>query len=161
MPEKGDKERVKSLEKALNLLILLSRQTEDISLDALSREADISNTTCFRLLQTMKRMNFVEQCPHSKKYKLGPRNISIGMAALSKKNVRDLALPYMNRLRTETKESVNLSPIWPTSALTACGFLPSTQRIRTTIMIRRIISLSIPDWVPKMKCENWWMPLIN
>jgi len=100
---------VRSLEKALNLLILLSRQSEDISLEALSREADINKTTCFRLLQTMKSLNFVEQSPYSKKYKLGPRNISIGTAALNRQSVRDLALPYMNRLRAETDESVNLS----------------------------------------------------
>jgi IclR family transcriptional regulator, pca regulon regulatory protein len=109
LPKSGDKERVKSLEKALNLLILLSRQTEDISLEDLSRAADISKTTCFRLLQTMKDQNFVEQSPDSKKYRLGPRNISIGAAALSKQSVRDLALPYMDRLRAETDESINLS----------------------------------------------------
>lgn len=109
MLEKVDKERVKSLEKALNLLILLSRQAEEMSLDELSREADISKTSCFRLLQTMRRQNFVEQSPHSKKYKLGRRNISIGAAALSKQSVRALALPYMNRLRAETEETVNLA----------------------------------------------------
>lgn len=109
MPKKGDKERVKSLEKALNLLIILSRQSEDISLDLLSREAGISKTSCFRLLQTMKGLNFVAQSPRSKQYRLGPRNISIGAAALNRQSVRDLALPHMNRLRSETDETINLS----------------------------------------------------
>ena len=75
-----DKERVKSLEKGLRLLVLLSRQDLPLSLDEITRLSGLKKTVCFRLLQTMKELNFVEQDPGTKNYRLGRQNISIGAA---------------------------------------------------------------------------------
>ena len=102
-------ERIKSLEKALNLLLLLSRQDSPISLDNLRRLAGLSRTTCFRLLQTMQSLNFVERDPYSKGYRIGARSISIGAAALRNLSFRSVALPFMQDLRKETEETVILA----------------------------------------------------
>jgi IclR family KDG regulon transcriptional repressor len=107
--DKDEKDRVKSLEKALNLLILLSKNPSAMSLDDLTHGSGLKKTSCFRLLQTMKNLNFVEQDPGSKNYYLGSRNISIGAAALNGLSLRRTALPYMQRLQEETDETVNLA----------------------------------------------------
>jgi len=109
MAELKDKDRVKSLEKGLTLLIVLSQQDQDLLLDDLTRLAGLSRTSCFRLLQSMKALNFVEQDPHSKRYRLGARNISIGAAALNNLSLRQISLPFMKKLRQETDETINLS----------------------------------------------------
>jgi len=106
--ERDEKDRVKSLEKALNLLIVLSKSKSAMSLDDLTSEAGLKKTSCFRLLQTMKKLNFIEQEPGSKNYYLGRRNISIGAAALNGLSLRRTALPFMRELQRETKETVNL-----------------------------------------------------
>lgn len=103
------KNRIRSLEKGLELLILLSRHDGEMSLEALSREAGFSKPTCFRLLQTMRRLNFVTQSTETKGYQLGPRNIAIGTAALDRQSVRSIAVPYMRRIRKQTGETVNLT----------------------------------------------------
>ncbi len=109
MTDRNDeKDRIKSLEKALNLLILLSRSKSSLSLDELTKQSELKKTSCFRLLQTLRKLNFVEQDPGSKDYYLGSRNISIGAAALNSLSLRRTALPYMQRLQRETKETVNL-----------------------------------------------------
>ena len=100
---------IRALEKGLELLIFLSRQDKEVSLERLSKKAGFSKTTCFRLLQTMRRLNFVTQSAETKCYQLGPRNISIGTAALDRQSVRSIAVPYMRRIRAQTNETVNLT----------------------------------------------------
>lgn len=107
--ESKDKNRIRALEKGLELLILLSRHDTERSLDQISKDAGYSKPTCFRLLQTMRRLNFVTQSVETKCYQLGPRNISIGTAALDRQSVRSIAVPYMRRIRAQTKETVNLT----------------------------------------------------
>ncbi|MEW6265842.1 MAG: IclR family transcriptional regulator [Thermodesulfobacteriota bacterium] len=106
---KDEKDRVKSLEKALGLLILLGDSSSSLSLDQLTQQAGLKKTSCFRLLRTMMRLGFVEQEAETKNYHLGSRNISIGAAALNSLSLRRTALPYMRELRKETGETVNLA----------------------------------------------------
>ena len=100
--------RVKSLVKGLQLLIILSKQVHALSLDELTIQSGLSKSSCFRLLKTLTDLNFVEKDFRSKRYRLGPRNISLGTAALSRMSLRDLAWPYMQALRDKTGETVNL-----------------------------------------------------
>jgi len=102
-------DRVKGLEKGLRLLVLLSQQNRALSLEEITGSIGYSRTACFRLLQTMKSLGFVEQDLVSKGYRLGARNISVGAAALSNLNLRQIARPFMESLRQETDETVNLS----------------------------------------------------
>jgi len=114
-PKKRD--RIRSLEKGLELLIVLSQHDTDLSLERLSQESGFSKTSCFRLLQTMRRLNFITQSRETKGYQLGPRNISIGTAALDRHSVRSLAVPYMRRIRAQTNETVNLTILDGTEVL--------------------------------------------
>ena len=104
-----DKQKSKTLAKGLNLLILLSRQENPVSLDELTQMSGLSKTVCFRLLATLKDYNFVEQDFQTKQYRLGAQNISIGAAALNSISLRRTALPFMEQLREQTNETVNLS----------------------------------------------------
>ncbi len=106
---RSDNDRVKSLEKGLQLLLLLSGQASALSLDKITQASGLNKTTCFRLLKTMQDFGFVEQEPDSKMYRLGPKNISLGAAAMQGISLRRLALPYMQKLKDSTQETVNLS----------------------------------------------------
>ena len=107
--ERSDHDRVKALEKALNLLLLLGRQKSAISLDLITEASRLNKTTCFRLLKTLQDFGFVEQEPGSKNYRLGAQLISLGAAAMQGISLRRLALPYMQKLKDLTQETVNLS----------------------------------------------------
>jgi DNA-binding IclR family transcriptional regulator len=104
-----DREQSKTLAKGLLLLVLLSRKKKALSLEELTKVAGLSKTVCFRLLNTLKEMHFVEQESQSKKYRLGVQNISIGAVALESLNLRQIALPFMQKLREVCNETVNLS----------------------------------------------------
>lgn len=104
-----DKEQSKTLAKGLNLLVLLSRNEAAMSLDELTNLSGLSKTVCFRLLATLKEMNFVEQNAQTKRYRLGAQNISIGAAALNNLSLRQVAMPFMEKLREVSNETVNMS----------------------------------------------------
>lgn len=105
----SEKEQAKTLAKGLSLLVLLSRQETALSLDELTSLSGMSKTVCYRLLSTLKEMNFVEQGSQTKRYRLGAQNISIGAAALSSLSLRHVALPFMEHLREKSNETVNLA----------------------------------------------------
>jgi len=105
----ANKELSKTLAKGLQLLVLLSRQKSAVSLEELTSMAGLSKTVCFRLLNTLKETHFVEQDDQSKQYRLGVQNISIGTAALDGLNLRHIALPFMQKIREQSNETVNLS----------------------------------------------------
>jgi DNA-binding IclR family transcriptional regulator len=107
--ERFDHDRVKSLEKGLNLLLLLGQQKNAMSLDLITQASKLNKTTCFRLLKTLQNLGFVEQEPGSKNYRLGSQVISLGAAATKGLPLRSLALPYMQKLKDLTQETVNLS----------------------------------------------------
>ncbi len=127
----SDNDRVKSLEKGLNLLILLSREKNGVSLDELTKSSGLNKTTCFRLLKTLHLFGFVEQEPDSKYYRLGPRNISLGAAARNTISLRELALPYMRKLKDLTQETINISVLDGTEIVFVerleAGHIVSTQ----------------------------------
>jgi len=106
---RSEKNHIKSLEKGLRLLLLLAQNDEGSSLSELKRQAGLSKTTCFRLLQTLRSLNFVDLDDISKRYRLGGQNISLGAAALRQIGLRRVALPFMKKLQEATNETVSLA----------------------------------------------------
>jgi len=104
------KDYIKSLEKAMNLIALLSKQGSPLKLEDLVKLSRVKKTSCFRMLQTLTRLGFVAQDPDTKGYFIGPGMISIGVSALeTSRGVRELALPFMKDIREKTGTTVNLA----------------------------------------------------
>jgi IclR family KDG regulon transcriptional repressor len=105
----AEKDKVKTVAKAIQLCEGLSRHKGPVSLKDLIEESGLHKTTTHRLLQTLHELNLVVQDPRTKKYRLGPRFISLGLSALRNFDLHQEALPLMKALRDETGETVNLS----------------------------------------------------
>lgn len=105
----SDKEYSKTLAKGLQLLVVLSQQKSSKNLEELTALSGMSKTVCFRLLNTLKQMHFVDQGSQNKRYRLGVQNVSLGAVALDGLNVRQIALPFMQKLQRQCNETVNLS----------------------------------------------------
>jgi len=104
-----DRDHVKSLEKGLALVCLLSRHGAPLKLENLVKLSGMKKTSCFRILQTLARLDFVAQDPETRGYTIGPAMVSIGLSALaSRRGVREQALPYMKEIREKTGATVNL-----------------------------------------------------
>ena len=104
-----DKDYIKSLEKAENLICLLSQHGSPLNLENLVKISGVKKTSCFRILQTLTRLGFVAKDPDTNAYFIGPKIISIGLSAVDRTGVHELALPFMKELREKTETTVNLA----------------------------------------------------
>jgi len=105
----NNQDYIKSLEKAVNIICLLSQHGSPIKLENVVTMSGAKKTSCFRILQTLIRSGFVSKDQETKGYFIGPRMISIGLSALDSRGVRELALPFMKDLREKTGTTVNLA----------------------------------------------------
>jgi DNA-binding IclR family transcriptional regulator len=102
-----DRDYIQSIDRCFAILDHLSSADSPITLEDLTKRTGYNKTTCFRFLKTMRRLGLVEQ--EKKSYHLGPTIVALGMKALKGLNLRQAALPVMQKLREETEETVNLS----------------------------------------------------
>jgi IclR family pca regulon transcriptional regulator len=102
-----DRDYIQSIERCFTILDHLSSSDSPVTLEDLTQKSGYNKTTCFRFLKTMRKLGLVEQV--KKSYHLGPKMVSLGLNALKGLNLRQAALPVMQKLREETEETVNLS----------------------------------------------------
>jgi len=106
--ENSKQSSVRALEKALSILEHLSRIGEDIDLATLTQQLDMPKTTLLRLLNTLKKHNFVQQDERSRRYRLGWALIYLGQAANKVFNIVEFIHPYLEKLSRRSGETVNL-----------------------------------------------------
>jgi IclR family transcriptional regulator, pca regulon regulatory protein len=104
-----DRDYIKSLEKGLNIISLLSQHGSPLKLEDLVRISGLRKTSCFRILQTLTRSGFILKDKETCGYFIGPKMISIGLTTLERTGIRELALPFMKEIRQKTGATVNLA----------------------------------------------------
>jgi DNA-binding IclR family transcriptional regulator len=106
--EHSKQNSVRALEKALTVLEHLSRIEGDIDLATLTQQLDMPKTTLLRLLNTLKKHNFVQQDERSRRYRLGWALIYLGQAANRVFNIVEFIHPYLEKLSRQSGETANL-----------------------------------------------------
>lgn len=91
----------------MKLLDVLSYYHDPVSLKQLALETDLHPSTAHRILGSMAASGFVER-GEGGTYQLGIRLLELGNLVKSRINIRDSAMPLMQRLHRELGESVNL-----------------------------------------------------
>jgi DNA-binding IclR family transcriptional regulator len=97
-----------SLARALQLLQAL--ESGPRSLDELAAVAEVHKTTVLRLLRTLEADRFVVHDTQHR-YQLGSRVFELANAALSQRDVRQVARPELERLNRETSQTVHLATL--------------------------------------------------
>jgi len=104
-----DRDYIKSIEKGLNIISLLSQHGSPLKLEELVKISGVRKTSCFRILQTLTRAGFALKDKDTGGYFIGPKMIAIGLTALESRGIRQLALPFMKEIRKATGATVNLA----------------------------------------------------
>lgn len=102
---------LKTVEKALRVFMCFSSQRqESLGTTQLADLLDTNKSTMSRILRTLKKAEFLEQDPYSRRYRLGPAMAKMARAvnrSLSGK-VTSFAVPYVNELRDKIGETAQL-----------------------------------------------------
>ena len=104
----NERYRIRSVERALSILQLFAAEKGELSASEISRKLGLPQSTAFRLLVTLAASGFVEQNPENDRYRLGVGCLALGSTFLANSDLRQRSIPYLERLRDETGETVHL-----------------------------------------------------
>jgi IclR family acetate operon transcriptional repressor len=98
-----------AVERATRVLDALADAGRDVGTNELARTTGINASTVSRLLATLHAGGYVEHVADTGRYRLGPRLLRLGAAALARVDVRAVARPWLDRLVELTGETATLS----------------------------------------------------
>ena len=100
---------IRSLERGLSILSILSESSSPLSLTELSQQLVLSISTLQRLTYTLQQSEYLNRDEKTKKFSFGPKVLSIGFSVIRDFDLARLANPYLEKLSRSIGESVNLS----------------------------------------------------
>ncbi|MFN2446684.1 MAG: IclR family transcriptional regulator [Vicinamibacterales bacterium] len=98
---------ISSVDNALRLLLMFRRQRLIRVTDA-AATLDVGRSTAHRLLAALQHHGFVEQDTDTRAYRAGPSLAELGLAIVREDGVGTHLRPYMERLRDELNETIQL-----------------------------------------------------
>ncbi len=102
-----NKSPIQVIDRMMKLLDVLSYYHEPVSLKQLAHETGLHPSTAHRILAAMSSSGFVERGAPGY-YGLGIRLLELGNLVKSRINIRDSAMPEMEKLHQAIGESVNM-----------------------------------------------------
>lgn len=102
-------EAVKSADRVLRILELLTDRPEGLTLTEIRVHLDLPKSSTHSLLATMTSRGFLSQDPRTRAYRVGIRLWQAGQSYPAVSDLERLALPYMETLRDQLKETVQLA----------------------------------------------------
>ncbi len=101
--------RIQALARASAIIDVIAVSGDDgVGLSDISRATSLNKTTAFNLLATLVTLRFIEQDDHSRRYRLGLRNLELGRIVQERLHISHLARPILSGLCKTTNETVNL-----------------------------------------------------
>lgn len=102
---------VQAVDRALRILETLAEDEEGYRLTDLAALTGLSTSTVHRLLTTLERRRFVQIEPSSGLWHIGRQAFQVGATFARRRNFVPPALPFLRRLRDQTRETANLGVV--------------------------------------------------
>jgi IclR family pca regulon transcriptional regulator len=99
---------IESLLKGLEVLQTFTGSPTGLKLPEVTRETGLPRATVYRILQTLVSQDYLHYFPSEGAYRLGPKVMSLGYAALSGLDLAETAEPYLREFSERLKQNVNL-----------------------------------------------------
>lgn len=106
-PEKQVK-NIQSVHRALDILEYVCENVQGCKLGDIADHCELNKTTAFHLLKTLEARGYVEQSYDTQLYKAGWKVLDTFTDFYQKVDIRPIALPYMDKIRDLTNETVSL-----------------------------------------------------
>ncbi|WP_430788183.1 IclR family transcriptional regulator [Virgibacillus flavescens] len=99
-----------SVIKAVKLLDLFTEDIQELPLREIASRANIPKPTAYRLLSSLVACGFLQksQNEYDSSYKLGLKLLELGNLVSNRLEIREIALPFMERLAQEINEVVHI-----------------------------------------------------
>lgn len=98
------------VDRALQIIAAMASHGEpDMGISQLARETGMSKAVVHRIVRTLVARDFFSYDDSTQRYGLGSAALVVGLAALERMNVPEIAAPYLRRIVEETHETATLS----------------------------------------------------
>jgi IclR family transcriptional regulator, acetate operon repressor len=102
---------VQSVDRALLIIETLAEDDEGYRLTDLAVRTGLSPSTVHRLLATLEKRRFVQFDRDESMWHIGAQSFAVGSTFVRRRNFVTQALPYLRRLRDQTRETANLAVV--------------------------------------------------
>lgn len=119
----------RAVDRALDILLCFNRNEPTLTLTQIVERAGIHKSTVHRLLATLERKGFLQRIEESGSYRLGWALLELGFSVLEHSDLHRQATPYMQRLATEYRETIDLGILDGNSVL-YLQVIESSQRVK-------------------------------
>lgn len=110
LPDGGSSHTVAAIERAADILLYFTEvDSPDLGVTDIANALNMSKAAVHRVLASLRSRELIHLDADSRRYSLGPATLILGLTALSKANLRTLALEEMRTLSAETSETATLS----------------------------------------------------
>lgn len=99
---------IQSVSRALAILELFDEHRPYLSTTDIAELTGLNRATAYRFCQTLLGLGYLEEVA-PRRFRPGLKAVSLARAALSSRELPDLALPYLRDLREVTGETVNMA----------------------------------------------------
>lgn len=104
--EINDGYKVPNLEKGIAIIELLTGKHDGLTLQDIRTETDISQTSAYRILNTLVRLGYLYYDDESKRYRMTRKILTMGFRTVGEHGLLDAVLPNLRDLRNQVKETV-------------------------------------------------------
>ncbi len=132
----GNNRPVATVERAVAVLHALAESTSDVGNNEIARRTGINASTVSRLLATLATDELVTQVADTGRFRLGPRLVELGNAALARVDMRQVCHPHLVALTEATGETATLSIPYEEGTITV-DFVQSPSSVRSVAQVGR------------------------
>ena len=127
---------VATVERAVAVLHALAEAPGDLGTNEIARRTGINPSTVSRLLATLAKDDLISRVVDSGRFRLGPRLVELGNAALARVDMRELCHPHLVALTGATGETATLSVPYEEGTITV-DFVQSPSSVRSVAQVGR------------------------
>jgi IclR family acetate operon transcriptional repressor len=102
---------VQCVDRALLIIETLAEDDEGYRLSDLAVRTGLSTSTAHRLLATLEKRRFVQFDRYESKWHVGAQSFAVGATFARRRNFVAQAMPYLRKLRDQTRETANLAVV--------------------------------------------------
>jgi DNA-binding IclR family transcriptional regulator len=122
--------RVQVLDRAFQILNMLADEHAGASITEIAERLSLHKSTVHRLLMVLGSSRFVEKNTITGKYHLGSRIMELGLSAVSRLDIYEVAGPHLRVLVKETGETAHLAVLRDGQVVSLVN-IQSSQTLRT------------------------------
>ncbi len=119
----------RTVERALDILLCFRPDEPGLTLTQIADRVEMHKSTVHRLLATLTQKHFVQYAESEGTYRLGLKLVELGFSVLRSNDIHRQAVPYMQRLSAECRETVDLA-ILDGAQLVYLQVVESPQRMK-------------------------------